>query len=161
MKSFKEVPIEVPKSGMIVHNPNLCRGCKICELACSAYHEGQCSPYLSRIHIVAEDLDLNFPARVCAQCNSPSCYFACPLKDEALCIDSDTGTRYVNENECIGCGECAKACPLPNPPIWQKGATGNGAFFKCDLCRGRKGGPICVEMCSRKALTSVAREKIK
>lgn len=153
MKSFKEVSIELPKSGVIVHNPDLCRGCRICELACSAYHEGVCSSYLSRIHIVAEDLDLNFPAQVCVQCNYPSCYFACPLKDQALCIDSETGARYINEDECIGCEDCAEACPLPNPPIWPKKTSGKVVFFKCDLCRSRREGPICVEVCPRKALT--------
>jgi Fe-S-cluster-containing hydrogenase component 2 len=145
--------MEVPKSGIIVHNPNLCRGCRICELACSAYHEGICSPYLSRIHIASEDLKLIFPARVCAQCKCPSCYLACPLKDEALCIDSETGARYINQNQCIGCGQCAKACPLPNQPIWQKKVGDNLVSFKCDLCRGRKGGAICVEICPRNALT--------
>ena len=156
MKSSQSMNLDIPKSRFIVHEPNLCRGCGICELACSAYHEGECSSYLSRIHITPEDLDLNFPAVVCTQCNSPGCYFACPLKDEALCVDSETGARYINEDECTGCGECAEACPLPVSPIWQ---TSNGIYFKCDLCRGRKDGPICVEMCSRKALTFEARRK--
>jgi len=155
-KLSREITLEVPKSGVIIHNPTLCRGCGICELACSAYHNGECSSFLSRIHINAEDLDLNFPAVVCAQCNSPSCYFACPLKDSALCIDKETGARYINEDECTGCGECVEACPLPNPAIWQ---TSNGEFFKCDLCKGRKGGPICIEVCPRNALTFVARGK--
>jgi carbon-monoxide dehydrogenase iron sulfur subunit len=156
MKSAPKATSNTPKSGVIVHNPDLCRGCFICELACSAYHEGECSSYLSRIHVNAQDLDLNFPAVVCAQCSSPSCYFACPLKDSALPIDAETGACYINEDECTGCGECAEACPLPSKPIWSKQS---GTFFKCDLCRGRKGGPICVELCPRKALTFVARGK--
>jgi len=156
LKSSQNMNLDIPKSRFIVHEPSLCRGCGICELACSAYHEGECSSYLSRIHITPEDLDLNFPAVVCTQCNSPGCYFACPLKDEALCVDSETGARYINEDECTGCGECAEACPLPVSPIWQ---TSNGIYFKCDLCKGRKDGPICVEMCPRKALTFKARRK--
>ena len=155
LKSSRETSLKVPKSAVIKHDPNLCRGCGICEIACSSYHEGICSLYLSRIHIVSEDLDLNFPAHVCVQCKHPSCYFACPLKDQALCIDDQTGARYINEDECIGCGECAEACPLPTPTIWEKSMRGKVTFFKCDLCKGRKEGPICVEMCPRRALTFI------
>ena len=157
MQSFEEVSTEVLVSGVIVHRCKLCRGCKICELACSAYHEGICSSYLSRIHISADDLNLEFSAEVCAQCKYPSCYFACPQKDVALCIDNVTGVRYINEDECTGCGDCAAACPLPNPPIWQRKVGGSEVFFKCDLCRGRQKGPICIEMCPRNALAFVNR----
>ncbi len=136
-----------------MHNPELCRGCKICEVACSLYHEGICSSQLSRIHIDADDLNLIFKAELCAQCDSPSCYFACPLKDEALCINSVTGARYINVDKCIGCKMCIEACPF-DPPRINFDAERNVAL-KCDLCKGRDGGSICVEMCPRGALTFV------
>jgi carbon-monoxide dehydrogenase iron sulfur subunit len=144
---------EIPKAGVVVHDPSLCRGCKICEVACSASHDGECSSYLSRIHIKPNDLDLVFSGLVCSQCESPSCYFACPKKDQALCIDKETGARYINQDECLGCGQCIEACPLPEAPIWLKTVKGREVAFKCDLCRGRAAGPICVELCPRKALT--------
>jgi Fe-S-cluster-containing hydrogenase component 2 len=144
---------EVPLSGVVRHNPDLCRGCKLCELACSASHDGQCSPDLSRIHINNQDLELEFTALVCAQCVSPSCYFACPEKDKALSIDPTTGARYVNQAGCIGCGSCVKACPLPQAPVWLHPVNGSQKSFKCDLCKDRKEGPLCVEVCPRRALT--------
>ena len=129
-----------PAIGHIVNDPNLCRGCHRCELACSIYHEGVSSEALSRIHINEDGLNLDFSAVTCSQCNSPSCYFACPLKDVALCIDSTTGARYINQDKCIGCGLCVQACPLPVPPIWSKPASNalGKVFFKCDLCKDRK-----------------------
>lgn len=159
MKTSRKIILEVKKSGVIEHNPDLCRGCKICEVACSAYHEGVCSSYLSRIHVVAEDLNLNFPAQTCHQCDYPSCYFACPLRDKALCIDNATGVRYINEDKCTGCGICARACPFPDKPIWEKKAGEKVKFFKCDLCKDRNGGPLCIEVCPRNALTFVERAK--
>lgn len=153
-EALAEVPVvkEIPKCGVVVHDPDLCRGCKICEVACSAYHDGACSSYLSRIHVAANDLDLVFSGLVCSQCDSPSCYFACPKKDQAQCIDKETGARYINQDECGGCGKCAEACPLPEAPIWFKTVKAREVAFKCDLCRGRAAGPICVELCPRKAL---------
>lgn len=136
-----------------MHNPELCRACKICELACSLYHEGICSSQLSRLYIDADDLNLIFNGELCAQCDFPSCYFACPLKDEALCVDSVTGARYVNKDKCTGCGICVEACPFEVPRISIDPES--KVAIKCDLCKDREGGPICVEMCPREALTFV------
>jgi Fe-S-cluster-containing hydrogenase component 2 len=144
---------EISQCGVVKHNPELCRGCKLCEMACSTSHDGQCSSQLSRIHIDNDDLNLDFTALVCAQCASPSCYFACPKKDEAMSIDPTTGARYVNAAGCIGCGSCVEACPLPEAPVWLQTVNGKQKSFKCDLCKDRKEGPLCVEICPRGALT--------
>jgi Fe-S-cluster-containing hydrogenase component 2 len=151
------LPIDVPGSGRIVHDPELCRGCRICESACSAYHDGLCGAHPSRIHIVPDDLALEFPAQVCKQCDLPACYFACPKRDRSMCIDERTGARYINQNECLRCGKCARACYYTPPLIWRRGEGGEKVYYKCDLCRGREGGPICVEVCPRNALTFLAR----
>ena len=37
--SSETISVDALKSGKIIHNPELCRGCKICELACSVYKE--------------------------------------------------------------------------------------------------------------------------
>jgi anaerobic carbon-monoxide dehydrogenase iron sulfur subunit len=147
-----------PRANVVRHKRDLCRGCRICELACSATHDGVCSSYLSRIHIDADDFTFDYPAVLCTQCLSAECYHACPLADTALRIDPDTGARYIDETACDGCGDCAGACPLPSSPIWSK-STGDGrtVSFKCDLCRGIEGGPQCVAMCTWGALTYVER----
>ena len=156
-----DIPAEVPKSGKIVHNPDLCRGCKVCEVACSAYHDGICGSWLSRIHVVPDDLALEFPAHICHQCRYPSCYYACPKKDRSMCIDSETGARYINEDECLRCGKCAEACPFTPSLVWRRVEGTKKIYYTCDLCRGRENGPICVEVCPRNALTFIPRGTTK
>jgi len=69
-------------------------------------------------------------------------------------IDVETGARVIDESKCNGCGACAEACPLmPNKRvIGYKEADGSRVFFKCDLCKDRESGPICVEVCPPGAL---------
>ncbi len=67
------------------------------------------------------------------------------------------GVKYINAEECDGCGECIEACPF-DPPIIKMHPEKNVAFM-CDLCQGRAEGPTCVEYCSFEALTYVRKEK--
>jgi Fe-S-cluster-containing dehydrogenase component len=97
-----------------------------------------------------------FTFYVCQQCVNPGCYEACPLKDKALCIDKETGITYINAVECDGCGACIDGCPFSPPRI--KTHPAKDLSFKCDLCRGREEGPICVEYCNFKALSVARRE---
>jgi len=126
-------------------------------LMCSLYHEGAQGLTLSRAQIVRDPITSDVSFNVCQQCLSPSCYFACPLRDEALCIDEKTGARYINEGECIGCEMCIEACPF-NPSRIKLNVEKKIAF-KCDLCRGREGGPICVEYCPMEALKFLPRDE--
>jgi anaerobic carbon-monoxide dehydrogenase iron sulfur subunit len=143
---------DIPTSSVVLHKKTLCRGCRICELVCSATHDGVCSASQSRIQIDADDFAFTFPAVICRQCATAQCYHACPHPDEALCIDAATGARYIDESRCDGCGACADACPLPQSPIWQKAGDGDGVWFKCDLCRELEEGPQCVQLCPWDAL---------
>jgi len=140
-------------SGKISIDKDLCSGCGICELACSLYHEGKCSPALSRIKVEKKFLDLEFSPVICIQCDWPSCYYECPEK--AIKIDQKTGARYIDPDNCTGCGKCVKACPLmpEKQVIRYKRINKKKIYFKCDLCRDRKEGPLCVEICPRKVLT--------
>lgn len=33
----------------MIHHAHLCTGCRTCQLVCSLFHEGECSPSLSRV----------------------------------------------------------------------------------------------------------------
>ena len=150
---------EAPISGVITHDPTVCSGCGVCGLMCSLYHEGEQGPALARSGVVRDPFTYEFTFNVCQQCRSPSCYFACPLKDTALCIDSVTGARYVNEKNCTGCEKCIEACPFDPPRIVLH--PEKKVVFSCDLCMGRDKGPICVEYCSMKALRYVTKDERK
>jgi Fe-S-cluster-containing hydrogenase component 2 len=137
----------------IEHNPSLCAGCGVCSLMCSLYYEKETVIALSRSELVRDPFEGTYSLNVCRQCLSPSCYQACPQKESALCIDQVTGIKYVNPEECKGCGNCTRACPLK--PARIKLNPEKRVALKCDLCRGREKGPICVEYCSQHALTVV------
>ena len=102
--------VKSPVSKRIVHSPEACTGCGLCELMCSLYHEGEQGQALSRCTLTGDRLTAEFTFNVCKQCSSPACYDACPLQDSALCIDTDTGIKYINAEECTGCGLCMDAC---------------------------------------------------
>lgn len=121
-----------------------CVGCNVCAIACSLRHTGTCNPARARLRVdTDEDIGLTF-MRVCHRCKKPPCKDACP--EEALSKDPDTGVMVLDEERCIGCGECIAACPF-------------GAMFLdpatefpivCDLCRG---DPACYKFCSIKAIS--------
>jgi carbon-monoxide dehydrogenase iron sulfur subunit len=143
-------PSPPQRSGMILPIPEKCKGCGICELTCSLLHEGICSPQLSRIHLYRDNFTEECTHSLCIQCDWPACFFACPVG--AIFIDSKTGARVIDESQCIGCGSCAKACPLNSDGTIIKYKSDKGVYFKCDLCQGREKGPACVEACPWEAL---------
>ena len=147
----------IPKSGHIEWDADKCAACSRCLMACAAYHEGAVAPQLSRIKWLENDFLYGFRFRkplFCKQCDYPECYYACPEKDKALCIDSKTGARYINKDKCIGCGSCVDACSMDVSRI--NFDEGSSKAIKCDLCKDRKGGPVCVEVCDKGALTLVS-----
>jgi Fe-S-cluster-containing hydrogenase component 2 len=159
-KDHDETRFLLTKTSYIEVDPELCRGCHRCQLACSLYHTGECSVEEAGLCIDVDNFNMEFSGYSCAQCVSPSCYQACPLKDLALCIDEVTGVRYVDQDKCNGCGECVPACPFEIPRITIDMTTpiATRRAFKCDLCRDRPDGPICIETCSRNAIKLVTRE---
>lgn len=134
---------------LIVPNNNLCKGCGLCELACSLIHEGSCSPSLSRIHVLKDHERYRFRISVCLQCINPYCMKACPqgaikVKEEAVIIVEET---------CTGCGLCVEACPFNSNHHIILRHPSKGVYVKCDLCSSREEGPLCISICPSKALT--------
>src|SRR5450756_2489261 len=72
---------------IVVSYPELCTGCRQCELTCSYVHEGVYSPGLSRIRLVRfEGEGLSVPV-TCVYCRRPYCEEVCPtgaLKFESI-----------------------------------------------------------------------------
>jgi len=135
----------------IIIDPNLCRDCQACTLACSLFHHSECSPEMARLR-VNKGLDQgNIEIILCRQCDFPDCIAACP--NEAIRLD-EHGQVILFEEECLQCGACAEACRYHAIFYNQK----LGMYLKCDLCRGRAEGPACVELCPVGALTLVTEE---
>lgn len=137
--------VEIPRTkGIVVADPTLCSGCKICELVCSLHHEGVINPALARLYVAYDPFINEHPEPTfCKQCAGPECMLVCPTG--AIGVDSATGARVVDEEKCNGCGLCVKACFLGmiklNPDTKKA--------LKCDLCDG---DPQCVKYCPQNAL---------
>jgi len=129
----------------------LCRDCQVCILACSLFHEGQCHPGLARLRISKDMAHYTFDIHICQQCESPACLAACP--SDAMHLD-ERGVVLIDDAECTRCGSCAASCPYDALFYYEA----QDRYFKCDLCAGREGGPLCVALCPVGALTLIDEE---
>ncbi|MEG6520614.1 4Fe-4S dicluster domain-containing protein [Desulfotomaculum sp. 1211_IL3151] len=130
---------------VLAADPNKCLGCRICEQWCSMFHFRVNNPKKSRISVVrSHETYMDYPFS-CQQCADTPCIKACPVKIQALSVDENTGAIKVDEEKCIACGLCVKACP--NQAI-KKHPTEKHMLI-CDLCGG---DPQCVKHCPGDAL---------
>jgi carbon-monoxide dehydrogenase iron sulfur subunit len=135
---------------VIVFDPDKCTGCRLCEIACSVKHEGLSNPPLSRVKILKRYEEAFVPAR-CRQCEDPVCLIACPLG--AISKDEVLGTIKVDHDKCRGCRVCVELCPYGGIYIHPR----KRKAIACDLCEG---DPLCVKVCSGKALLYVEEPDI-
>lgn len=141
---------EPPIRGLIDVNWTLCTGCRLCEHACSAFHEGVIWPEASRIVVYQFDPGpLDIPV-LCHQCWDFPCIEACPVEPKVMRLDEKTGAVVIDQKRCLGrkkCGDCAKACyhqsAIRFHPRTQKA-------INCDLCGGE---PECVRICPTGAIS--------
>ena len=128
-------------------DPSLCRDCQACTLACSLYHAGECNLGLARLRVTKDMARYEFDIVVCRHCEDPDCVAACP--NESIRWDDQHRVVIIDQDECLLCGACEEACPyhaIFYDPVSRQ-------YLKCDLCAGRVGGPLCVELCPVHALT--------
>ena len=141
----------------IVHRPPISlqaqyrRDCQACMLACSLYHEGECSLSLARLAVLKDMTTYQVEIVLCERCENPACMAPCP--SGAIRIQ-DSDVALLVDSECTRCGECALACPA-GAVFYNKQRD---RYLKCDLCVARPGGPACVELCPVGALTLNPRD---
>ncbi|HDQ73667.1 MAG TPA: 4Fe-4S dicluster domain-containing protein [Chloroflexi bacterium] len=127
----------------ILVQPAICSGCRACEIACVARHDGRFGVAAARIRVTkVERLGVDHP-HVCRQCRRAPCAAACPA--DALYRDAATGAILLRPEDCIGCGTCVDACPFGMAALHPE----TGLAIICDLCGG---DPACVKRCATGAL---------
>ncbi len=161
----------------VIAEPSKCIGCRTCEISCVAAHsdsniflaEGEVG-FTPRLEVIKTET-VTTPVQ-CRQCKNAQCVKACP--NGSLTYD-ENGIVLVNEETCIGCKKCVVACPfgaMSMGPVYKEGEKvlqarlnvkeeGNSSLkvkmvaTKCDTCKGREGGPACIEACPTAALKIV------
>lgn len=142
-----------------------CTACHMCELACSAYHEGAYRPSVARLRSECNPTTAEIKGFTCLQTGCAKCQEACPneaieTKVIKLSLDAtfDSKEKFegvteghvliVNEDLCTNCGDCYDVCPygvIHEHPDRQ-------VAFKCDLCDGT---PQCITFCQNPFVLAV------
>ena len=137
-------------------NSRRCIACHGCEVHCKVNKELPVGPFLCEISCSplrniggVPKLEISFST--CHHCDDPFCVPVCPK--DAMIKRAD-GIVYVDQEKCIGCMACHKACPWEIPV---KNPDTNTAV-KCDFCMDRLDQglkPACVTKCTTHALKLV------
>ncbi|SDE74244.1 4Fe-4S dicluster domain-containing protein [Sporomusa acidovorans] len=150
-------------TAFVIGNPDLCIGCRTCELACVLAHtkkqlgteEIKSVPFLPRLSVVKTE-DISVPIQ-CRQCEDAPCAEACPEK----AIVHRGQAIYVLAEKCVGCKNCLLACPIGAVYLTRTAENApQKTAYKCDLCAEIPDGPQCVQKCPTKALKIMLPESI-
>jgi anaerobic dimethyl sulfoxide reductase subunit B (iron-sulfur subunit) len=122
-------------------NTDLCISCKCCGVACKdkndlalgrkyrrIFSESAGSWSIKENGTLVPDGVFSYSVSIgCNHCAMPLCMAACPVQ---AITKRDDGIVYIDQELCIGCGECATACPYEVPSLDAEASV----YGKCDFC---------------------------
>lgn len=138
-------------------DPARCIGCRACEEACSEC-PGHGGHAMITIDFLSRADTVQTTPTVCMHCDPPACATVCPA--EAIRVDDDGIVHSAAPERCIGCGNCALACPFGVPKIDER----RQLMRKCDLCYDRTvlgQRPMCATVCPSGALFYGSAEDVE
>jgi Fe-S-cluster-containing dehydrogenase component len=168
-----------PGSFGVLHDTELCIGCRNCEAACNTVNA---LPQPSRAFkdlavleqprrtdaaaytVVNRYVDSRrgrpvFRKHQCNHCLEPACASACFVRAFAK---APNGAVTYDPSVCVGCRYCMIACPF-EIPAYEYSRALEPRIMKCTLCHPRllEGKlPGCVESCPTEALTFGRRDEL-
>ncbi len=137
-----------------------CTGCKACQTACKDKNNLPVGVLWRRVYEISgggwrrdgaawrHDVWAYSLSISCNHCEDPICLQACPTKAYSR---RENGIVAHDPDRCLGCGNCAWACPYGAPQL----DTARGVMTKCNLCEERlEQGlpPSCVAACPMRAI---------
>ncbi len=127
-----------------------CIGCYACVVGCNNWHEEDANRIriIDRIEGKYPDITRWIFPIMCMQCEDAICMEKCP---KGAIKRRKNGIVFIDEDICIGCGECVDSCPYGAISLDKK----RGKAKKCNFCMDRiESGkePFCVQMCPTDAL---------
>jgi anaerobic carbon-monoxide dehydrogenase iron sulfur subunit len=150
--------------------PELCTGCKTCELACAVAHSSsqnllgamtESPPPHTRIYVEAAPVSpfeiLKMPM-TCRHCDPAPCIAAC-IPQAMHRGSRDEVTNVGGKHACIACAMCIMTCPfgmIGRAAVLDEIASAGYRVMavKCDLCPDRP-APACVTACPTGAILFV------
>lgn len=134
-----------------VFTPELCIQCHACESACKNWRKTENFVKWRRVTAIESgtfpDTKVTYRSVSCLHCEKPACMEVCPVK---AISKTEEGIVLVDEERCIGCRLCSRACPVDAPVFGV-----SGKMQKCDLCvniEPKEQRAPCVRMCPTGAL---------
>ena len=112
--------------------------------------------------------DRRYLSLSCHHCETPACVEACP--EQIIYKEQTFGAVLVNNEKCISCGKCLKACPWDAPgfyddsSLYDEDDPRRPKMTKCTLCKERISEglkPACVAACWNRALDAGPMDELK
>ncbi len=159
----RERKLPGPDAVGMLYDSTRCIGCRACVTKCKEANRLPCDragpgglydapqdlsgTTKNVIKLYAEDGRTAFVKAQCMHCVDPACVSVCMI---GALHKAAGGVVAYDRDGCVGCRYCQVACPFNVPKFEWWSATPQ--IVKCEMCRHRKEGPACAEVCPREAV---------